>query len=594
MSNKNTYGRNIDEKFRELSFPDMDTTWPGMKDLLDQEMPRKRFLGWFNWTSALALLLVAFSVTTIVTFINFNIEANKADAIVKAKAQSEAPASANHRTTVSKLNTHENTNTSVANLENTTEPSNELQPATKKKSITQAAEKLTVNTAVIVDGNKVTKQTNQSHTDIATAALNSKNRAVAKNNSGNTINSKASTQQTAIITTGAGVKNASANSNSIRTSTQVQADIAAANVNAKNASAQNNTSGQTNFESKLSSNTRSAVSPIAMTKKSVQLKKPTAIVAANPFNTDSTSSIASKHAKKVKGWVAGVAINYNLPVSNQEMSTVNINGKKSTLIDFLPSIYVQYHLNEKWYFESSLQFSSPQYIANHKLAASYTAINANKKEENALWLNKLYYLNIPVSVHFNALPNLSIGTGLQYSYLRRSIFADELATWEKGSNGWTKTASEKTIAVKSNAAAKKEKANNGNGNGNGGNGNGGNGNGGNGNGGNGNGGNGNGGNGNGGNGNGGNGGSTGGGTTTTPAPMAPIDTVAQTLKSTDLRWLLDVNYRWKRINMGASFNLGLNNYIDIRSGNNILPVKDRNQALQIYLRYDLFDQRRKH
>src|SRR5699024_1076505 len=103
----------------------------------------------------------------------------------------------------------------------------------------------------------------------------------------------------------------------------------------------------------------------------------------------------TKPSAKLKGWVAGASINYNLPVSNQEMSTVNINGKKNTLIDFLPSLYVQYHFNKQWHVESGFQFSSPQYISNHKLSSQVSMVNAGKRQENALWLNKLYYLNVP-------------------------------------------------------------------------------------------------------------------------------------------------------------------------------------------------------
>jgi hypothetical protein len=268
--------------------------------------------------------------------------------------------------------------------------------------------------------------------------------------------------------------------------------------------------------------------------------------------SDSAMMTSSKSTRKIigKGWVMGVSVNYNFPVSNQEMSTVNANGTNNTLIDFLPSVYARYHFNQKLHIESSFQFSSPQYISNHKLAAVYKDVNPNKKEENAIWLNKLYYVNLPVSVHYKVLPNMTIGSGIQYSYLRRSIMADEIAIWEKQGAGWAKTATEKTIAVKSNSAVKKEKANNGNG---------------------------------------GNGGPT----PTPQAPLTRIDTVAQTLQSSDLRLVFDVNYSLKRLNMGLRYQFGLNNYINTKSGSYVLPVKDRNQALQLYMRYDIFDKRKK-
>ena len=42
MNENNKYGTIINEKFSDFSFPDMDTTWPGMKDILDKEMPQNK------------------------------------------------------------------------------------------------------------------------------------------------------------------------------------------------------------------------------------------------------------------------------------------------------------------------------------------------------------------------------------------------------------------------------------------------------------------------------------------------------------------------------------------------------------------------
>jgi len=48
--NNNTYGDLINNKFSELLPPGMETTtWKGMKEILDREMPEKKKRKWFLW-----------------------------------------------------------------------------------------------------------------------------------------------------------------------------------------------------------------------------------------------------------------------------------------------------------------------------------------------------------------------------------------------------------------------------------------------------------------------------------------------------------------------------------------------------------------
>lgn len=47
--NNNTYGELINNKFSDLLSVDMDTTWKGMKRLLDREIPENRKRKWLLW-----------------------------------------------------------------------------------------------------------------------------------------------------------------------------------------------------------------------------------------------------------------------------------------------------------------------------------------------------------------------------------------------------------------------------------------------------------------------------------------------------------------------------------------------------------------
>jgi hypothetical protein len=235
-----------------------------------------------------------------------------------------------------------------------------------------------------------------------------------------------------------------------------------------------------------------------------------------------------------KGWVIGGSFNFHMPLSIQEFSTLNTNGRKGNLVDYLPSLYVQYHLNEKLYLQSEIQYSSPQYTPNHVLFDEWNNMTTHQKEENLVYLDKLYYLSIPVTIHYSPLKNFQTGTGLQLSRLVKSILTDEQAVWQNGMEGWQKTIVNKQIYSKSPGA----NSNNG----------------------------------------------------STPAR---VDTASQNFKSTDLRMVLDANYNWGKLNLGFNFNMGLSNYLNAKLGVNSVHIKDRNEDLKIYLRYNLWDQRRK-
>jgi hypothetical protein len=290
-----------------------------------------------------------------------------------------------------------------------------------------------------------------------------------------------------------------------------------------------------------------------ITDKKLNLRNIPAYLLPNSFKRNTSSR---------KGWVAGLLMSYNLPVSDQEMSTVSINGRRNKLIDYLPAAYVQYHFNKKWYLQGEFQFNSPQYTPDLTLSSKKKQISSTKKEENNLNLNKLYYLNIPFSVYYSPLRNLHIGAGVQYSYLQRSLYTEELVIWEKNGNTWEKTKTEKNVVALSNSTKeKKTVTNNGNGVSIGGNGN-------------------------------GNGNGNSGGSPAAAIPATMVDTVATSLRSNDWRVLVDVNYDLKRFNVGVRYNQGLNNYINTKAGNNNTPVQDKNKSFQVYARYNLFDKRK--
>ena len=88
----------------------------------------------------------------------------------------------------------------------------------------------------------------------------------------------------------------------------------------------------------------------------------------------------------------------------------------------------RYYFNQKLYVRGELQFNAPQYTEK-----IWIYNNRSATEFSRAFIAKLYYVNVPISVHFSPIQNLFIGTGLQYSRLTSG-----LAVYENGivtSNG---------------------------------------------------------------------------------------------------------------------------------------------------------------
>ena len=86
---------------------------------------------------------------------------------------------------------------------------------------------------------------------------------------------------------------------------------------------------------------------------------------------------------------------------------------------------LQYHLNDKSFLQTELQFYAPQYI-RPALLYQQTRVNAGGSGNNlyrtrSVYTEKLYYFNVPVSGYYSPFKNFYLGTGMQFSRLLSGI-----------------------------------------------------------------------------------------------------------------------------------------------------------------------------
>jgi hypothetical protein len=247
-------------------------------------------------------------------------------------------------------------------------------------------------------------------------------------------------------------------------------------------------------------------------------KNPVKSVAKTPPGPPKDSAEKQKRG----AWMVGIGLNQFFTVGGQQESSWNSGGITGTLEDYIPVPMVRYYFNPKLYVQMEVQINTPQYTKKNLVAVSTPVDSVGTTTggvlitvQKSVSINKLFYFNIPLSLHYTVFGHLDIGTGLQYSRLTNGIgvFNNNIDT------GGTASLSTETKSFKG-------------------------------------------------------------------------DSVYQKIKTHEFRFLVDVNYNWKHFIIGIRYNQALSKFIHVEISPGQI-TQARNSSLQLYLRYILWDGRKK-
>lgn len=228
----------------------------------------------------------------------------------------------------------------------------------------------------------------------------------------------------------------------------------------------------------------------------------------------------------------GLKLSHPVAIGGQRSSGLDKNGKQNQWQNYIPSLFAQLHFSKTFYMQAEWSPVSAQYTPNHVLYYHTDVSNPEMREERTIKLDKLYYTNIPLSLHYNTpLKGITVGAGLQYSLLKRVILQDQVNDYLIGATH-TDVSEKRNTTVAKNPRSVQE-SNSGD----------------------------------------------------------VVNDVVGAFRRDDWRLLADVNYGYKSLHGGLRFTSGLHPYIN--SNFTGLQIKDRNEALQLYLGYAIFETRKK-
>ncbi|PWU03719.1 MAG: hypothetical protein C5B52_02950 [Bacteroidetes bacterium] len=126
--------------------------------------------------------------------------------------------------------------------------------------------------------------------------------------------------------------------------------------------------------------------------------------------------------EKTDRWfAAGLAPYQNFAIGPQEAYNYNSSANKGIATDYIPAPYLQFHLTDKVYVLGEFQFNNPQATSSVLLSQKNYYNPGQDPYQQNVYLRKLYYFNMPLSIYYSPIKNVYVGSGLQFSSLNSGI-----------------------------------------------------------------------------------------------------------------------------------------------------------------------------
>jgi hypothetical protein len=247
-----------------------------------------------------------------------------------------------------------------------------------------------------------------------------------------------------------------------------------------------------------------------------------------PPPTPSPTPKKKPEKKREGGFMVGIGLNQFFTIGGQQASSWNSGGITGTLSDYIPVPMIRYYFNSRLYVQLEAQINTPQYTKKN-LVITETGVDSSgptTSTQSSVSVNKLFYFNVPLSVHYTIFDHLDLGAGLQFSRLTNGIgvFSDDV--YSINANGPSRT----IVPVQTQ--------------------------------------------------------------TQTQTKSFKGDSTYREIKTSEFRFLLDASYTYQHFILGLRYNQALSKFIDVRLSSGQI-TQARNSSLQLYLRYILWDGRKK-
>jgi hypothetical protein len=155
-------------------------------------------------------------------------------------------------------------------------------------------------------------------------------------------------------------------------------------------------------------------------------------VVARPKGTDPTKC-PPVEPRKGTGFVFAIGLNQAVPVDGQQYWTNPSGGLNTWWKNYIPVPSIRYYVRPKLYLQLEARIHAPQYTPRD---LTFLYQYSDTSYSGWIEIKKLFYFQLPVSIHYSPSDNWSVGLGVQYSHYGKGI----AALSDSSSNTWYATA----------------------------------------------------------------------------------------------------------------------------------------------------------
>jgi len=152
------------------------------------------------------------------------------------------------------------------------------------------------------------------------------------------------------------------------------------------------------------------------------LKKKTQAVDTAAANTKT-----KKDKNNIFFFSAGLAVQQLIPIAGQKATPYNSLGRKGTLLDYIPSVYVRLNRTNKWFIQAEFKYGAPQYtkelIYSQNIVTDSLGVHSTITSQK---LKKTFYHQLPLTFNYHVLSNWSIGGGVVWNKFMSAISEEEI------------------------------------------------------------------------------------------------------------------------------------------------------------------------
>jgi hypothetical protein len=144
------------------------------------------------------------------------------------------------------------------------------------------------------------------------------------------------------------------------------------------------------------------------------------LIQGGPLHSNDPLKCPPVERQKKTGFVVGIGLNQAIPVDGQQIWTNPSGGLNTWWKDYIPVPFVRYYFQPKVFVQAEARIHAPQYTPKD-LSFSYQYNDTFYS--GRVDIKKLFYFQLPVTIHYAPSPDWSVGLGLQYSHYGSGIAA---------------------------------------------------------------------------------------------------------------------------------------------------------------------------